>query len=69
MMRNEYGFDRLSALYISYAPWHRLKEKENKVLAVYDNCMAKIYGKYSAWREKVKAGRWATAFSVIYPSV
>lgn len=63
LMRKKYGYDRLSALYISYAPWHRLKEKQNKVLAAYDNCMNKIYTKYSAWRTKVKAGRWATAFS------
>lgn len=62
-MRRQYGFDRLSALYISYAPWHRLKEKENKVLAAYDSFIAKIYTKYCAWREKIKAGRWATAFS------
>lgn len=63
VMRNKYGFDKLSSYYISYAPWNKLNGKDNPILALYDKIMRKIYVKYCGWRDKAKAGRWATALS------
>jgi ABC-type sugar transport system permease subunit len=63
-MRKEYGYSVLSSRYISYVPFKRIPyKKENVFSAGWDRLVARYYAHYSAWRKRIRAGRWSSIFA------
>ena len=64
LMRDKYGYDILSARYISYVDFKRLPEKkDNAFYRCSDAIKNKIYAGYTNWANKVKAGKWSSVFA------
>jgi arabinogalactan oligomer/maltooligosaccharide transport system permease protein len=63
LMRNKYGYDLLSARYISQVPWKRLPEKQETAFQKKRHeIFAKYYAHYDTWRKRIKASAWSEAF-------
>ena len=64
LMKNKYGYDTLSARYISYVDFRRVPEKgPNPFYRVVDAIKNGFYNAYKKWATKVKAGKWADLFA------
>ncbi len=64
LMRNEYGYPRLSALYISYVDFKRVNKRYPNALQVFfQNIKDGFYARYDKVRNKIRAGKWSNVFA------
>ena len=64
LMRGKYAYSRLSARYISYVDFKRVPDREPNVFQRFSyGLKMKFFRRYDAWRTKVRAGQWASAFA------
>ena len=64
VMRNEFGYSRLSALYISYVDFKRVnKHYPNGFEIFVQNFKDGFYARYDKVRAKIRAGKWSSVFA------
>ena len=64
LMREKYGYSRLTARYISYVDFKRVPERRpGPIVSIRTGITRAFYKGYKSWRDKVKAGKWSNAFA------
>jgi ABC-type sugar transport system permease subunit len=63
-MRKDYGYSKLSARYISYVPFKRIKPRNALwIVRTWQNFVDWFYRGYSEVRDHIRAGKWSSIFA------